>query len=112
MWRPARRPADPPAWPDRSRCARGLLGPPRGRDARVDCNEFCCKHFAARAAPGACAGPFRPQKRSVSAIAKAEPKAAADAVGGSDVIEELRRRYDRLTHSQKRIAEYIIAHSH
>jgi len=46
------------------------------------------------------------------AIAKAEPKASPDAVGGSDVIEELRRRYDRLTHSQKRIAEYIIAHSH
>src|SRR5262249_61462074 len=46
------------------------------------------------------------------AIAKAEPKASPDAVGSSDVIEELRRRYDRLTQSQKRIAEYIIAHSH
>src|SRR5262249_59017520 len=50
-------------------------------------------------------------KRDV-ASAKAEPKAAAAAVGGSDAREELRRRYDRLTHSQKRIAEYIIAHSH
>ena len=33
---------------------------------------------------------------------------------GSDsgnVIEELRRRYDRLTQSQKRIAEYIVEHS-
>ena len=33
---------------------------------------------------------------------------------GSDsgnVIEELRRRYDLLTHSQKRIAEYIVDHS-
>src|SRR5262249_57666292 len=46
------------------------------------------------------------------AIAKAEPKASPDVLGSSDVIEELRRRYDRLTHSQKRIAEYIIAHSH
>ena len=44
------------------------------------------------------------------AIAKAE-KASTDAVGSGDVIEELRRRYDRLTQSQKRIAEYIIAHS-
>jgi DNA-binding MurR/RpiR family transcriptional regulator len=45
------------------------------------------------------------------AIVKAE-KAATDAAGSGDVIEELRRRYDRLTQSQKRIAEYIIAHSH
>ena len=45
------------------------------------------------------------------AIVKAD-KAATDAVGSGDVIEELRRRYDRLTQSQKRIAEYIIAHSH
>jgi hypothetical protein len=45
------------------------------------------------------------------AIAKAE-KASTDAVGSGDVIEELRRRYDRLTQSQKRIAEYIVAHSH
>src|SRR5262245_62736506 len=47
------------------------------------------------------------------AEAKAEVKPAADAaVSSGDVIEELRRRYDRLTQSQKRIAEYIIAHSH
>jgi DNA-binding MurR/RpiR family transcriptional regulator len=45
------------------------------------------------------------------AIVKAE-KASTDAAGSGDVIEELRRRYDRLTQSQKRIAEYIIAHSH
>src|SRR5258706_9788975 len=44
------------------------------------------------------------------AIAKAE-KASTDAVGSGDVIEELRRRYDRLTQSQKRIAEYIVEHS-
>src|SRR5713226_3188966 len=29
----------------------------------------------------------------------------------ANVIEELRRRYDLLTHSQKRIAEYIVDHS-
>jgi DNA-binding MurR/RpiR family transcriptional regulator len=34
-----------------------------------------------------------------------------DVVGSSDVIGELRRRYDELTHSQKRIAEYIVEHS-
>src|SRR5207253_1529918 len=50
-------------------------------------------------------------RKGVMAIAKAE-KASTDAVGSGDVIEELRRRYDRLTQSQKRIAEYIIAHSH
>src|SRR5262249_9192326 len=50
--------------------------------------------------------------KSVMAIAKAEPKISPDAVGSGDVIEELRRRYDPLTQSQKRIAEYIIAHSH
>jgi DNA-binding MurR/RpiR family transcriptional regulator len=33
------------------------------------------------------------------------------AAGASDIIEELRRRYDRLTDSQKRIAEYILEHS-
>ena len=35
-----------------------------------------------------------------------------DVTGTSsgDVIEELRRRYDRLTQSQKRIAEYIVEH--
>jgi DNA-binding MurR/RpiR family transcriptional regulator len=33
------------------------------------------------------------------------------AVGPGDIIEELRRRYDRLTQSQKRIAQYIIEHT-
>ena len=42
-------------------------------------------------------------------MAKAEVKEAPDDVS-SDVIDELRRRYDRLTHSQKRIAEYIVEH--
>jgi DNA-binding MurR/RpiR family transcriptional regulator len=37
-------------------------------------------------------------------------KALDPAVSG-DVIEELRRRYDRLTQSQKRIAEYIVEHA-
>src|SRR6267142_956309 len=43
--------------------------------------------------------------------AKADVKTASDAVSSGDVIEELRRRYDRLTQSQKRIAEYIVEHS-
>ena len=42
-------------------------------------------------------------------MAKAGVKEAPDEVG-SDVIDELRRRYDRLTQSQKRIAEYIVEH--
>jgi DNA-binding MurR/RpiR family transcriptional regulator len=44
-------------------------------------------------------------------IRKAEAKSAVDAASSGDVIEELRRRYDRLTQSQKRIAEYIVEHS-
>lgn len=43
--------------------------------------------------------------RKPTAVTSAEP-----AVSG-DVIEELRCRYDRLTQSQKRIAEYIVEHS-
>src|SRR6202035_2509219 len=35
----------------------------------------------------------------------------AKASESGNVIEELRRRYDLLTHSQKRIAEYIVDHS-
>jgi DNA-binding MurR/RpiR family transcriptional regulator len=42
-------------------------------------------------------------------MAKADLKDAPDDVS-SDVIDELRRRYDRLTQSQKRIAEYIVEH--
>jgi DNA-binding MurR/RpiR family transcriptional regulator len=42
-------------------------------------------------------------------MAKAELKEAPNDVS-SDVIDELRRRYDRLTQSQKRIAEYIVEH--
>src|ERR1700704_4854366 len=44
-------------------------------------------------------------------IRKAEAKSAADAASSGDVIDERRRRYDRLTQSQKRIAEYIVEHS-
>src|SRR5882672_12581355 len=44
-------------------------------------------------------------------IRKAEAKSASDAASSGDVIEELRRRYDRLTQSQKRIAEYIVEHT-
>ena len=42
---------------------------------------------------------------------KAEAKTSPEAVSSGDVIEELRHRYDRLTQSQKRIAEYIVEHS-
>jgi DNA-binding MurR/RpiR family transcriptional regulator len=45
------------------------------------------------------------------AIRKAEAKNTPEAVSSGDVIEELRRRYDRLTQSQKRIAEYVVEHS-
>jgi len=38
-------------------------------------------------------------------------KLAPEPVSSGDVIEELRRRYDLLTHSQKRIAAYIVEHS-
>ena len=42
---------------------------------------------------------------------KAGAKTAADPAVTDDVIEELRRRYDQLTQSQKRIAQYIVEHS-
>jgi DNA-binding MurR/RpiR family transcriptional regulator len=38
-------------------------------------------------------------------------RTAHGTFGSGDVIEELRRRYSRLTHSQRRIAEYIVEHS-
>ena len=44
------------------------------------------------------------------AIRKLTAAVTEPAVSG-DVIEELRRRYDRLTQSQKRIAEYIVENS-
>jgi DNA-binding MurR/RpiR family transcriptional regulator len=45
------------------------------------------------------------------AIRKSEARNAPGTADSRDVVEELRRRYDRLTLSQKRIAEYIIEHS-
>jgi DNA-binding MurR/RpiR family transcriptional regulator len=45
-----------------------------------------------------------PPKRTAQS-ARSEP------IDPGNVIEELRRSYDRLTHSQKRIAEYIVEHS-
>jgi DNA-binding MurR/RpiR family transcriptional regulator len=43
--------------------------------------------------------------------AERAPRLARRRTGGSeDVIDELRRQYDRLTQSQKRIAEYIVDH--
>jgi DNA-binding MurR/RpiR family transcriptional regulator len=50
-------------------------------------------------------------KGNVMPIRKAEPNAPLYAGSYRDIIEELRRHYDRLTQSQKRIAEYIIEHS-
>ena len=44
-------------------------------------------------------------------IRKAEPNADPEVVSSEDIIEQLRHQYDRLTQSQKRIAEYIIEHS-
>jgi DNA-binding MurR/RpiR family transcriptional regulator len=35
----------------------------------------------------------------------------SDSVNSGDIVKELRRQYDRLTQSQRRIAEYIIEHS-
>jgi DNA-binding MurR/RpiR family transcriptional regulator len=43
-------------------------------------------------------------------IRKAEPNTPRTGSSG-DIVEELRHLYDRLTTSQKRIAEYIIEHS-
>jgi len=47
------------------------------------------------------------------AIRKAETRTAGEvaAPDTGDLIEELRRRYDRLTQSQRRIAEYIVEHT-
>ena len=41
---------------------------------------------------------------------EAKSEARTQAVSSGDVIEELRRSYDRLTQSQKRIAEFIVEH--
>jgi DNA-binding MurR/RpiR family transcriptional regulator len=47
-----------------------------------------------------------------SAEAKsAEAKAPPPPASPGDIIDELRRRYERLTESQRRIAEYIVEHS-
>jgi DNA-binding MurR/RpiR family transcriptional regulator len=45
------------------------------------------------------------------AIRKAEARPASEPASSGDIIDELRRRYDRLTQSQKRIAQYIVEHS-
>jgi DNA-binding MurR/RpiR family transcriptional regulator len=45
------------------------------------------------------------------AIRRGAAKLAPEPVSSGDVIEELRRRYDLLTQSQKRIATYIVEHS-
>jgi len=43
--------------------------------------------------------------------AEAEATAPSHAAGSADIVAELRRQYDRLTPSQKSIAEYIIEHA-
>ena len=45
-------------------------------------------------------------KRTENTARTVRPRAG----GSDDVIDELRRQYDRLTQSQKRIAEYIVDH--
>src|SRR5712672_3707650 len=42
---------------------------------------------------------------------RAEVKGVSEPIGSGDVIDELRRRYDRFTQSQKRIAKYIVEHA-
>jgi DNA-binding MurR/RpiR family transcriptional regulator len=43
--------------------------------------------------------------------AEAEATAPSHAAGSADIFAELRRQYDRLTPSQKSIAEYVIEHA-
>ena len=45
---------------------------------------------------------------NVMPIRTADVNPPSHAVSSNNTIEELRRQYDRLTQSQKRIAEYII----
>jgi DNA-binding MurR/RpiR family transcriptional regulator len=45
------------------------------------------------------------------AVKKAVMEGQGEPGGSGDVIEELRRHYDRLTQSQKRIAQYIVENS-
>jgi DNA-binding MurR/RpiR family transcriptional regulator len=45
------------------------------------------------------------------AVRNVQERVETRAEGPGDIVEELRRRYDRLTQSQKRIAEYIIEHT-
>jgi DNA-binding MurR/RpiR family transcriptional regulator len=47
---------------------------------------------------------------SAKRVERAGRMAKRRAGGSEDVIDELRRQYDRLTQSQKRIAEYIVDH--
>jgi DNA-binding MurR/RpiR family transcriptional regulator len=51
------------------------------------------------------------EAKSSEAQSSEAKSAEAKSASTGDVIEELRRRYDRLTESQRRIAEYIVEHS-
>jgi len=53
----------------------------------------------------------RPAEHRLLVAGERKAEAASETVSSGGVIEELRRRYDRLTQSQKRIAEYIVEHS-
>jgi DNA-binding MurR/RpiR family transcriptional regulator len=44
-------------------------------------------------------------------IRKTQAKASSHGAIAGDIIEEVRRRYDHFTQSQKRIAEYVVEHS-
>ena len=45
------------------------------------------------------------------AVKKAVVERQGEPRASGNVIKELRRQYDRLTQSQKRIAQYIVEHS-
>jgi len=68
--------------------------------------------MAMRKAAGKSAEAKAKSSEAKSSEAKsAEAKSAPQPASPGDVIEELRHRYDRLTESQRRIAEYIVEHS-
>jgi DNA-binding MurR/RpiR family transcriptional regulator len=54
---------------------------------------------------------LRPVRGGATPMRRAEVKGVSEPIGSGDVIDELRRRYDRFTQSQKRIAKYIVEHS-
>jgi DNA-binding MurR/RpiR family transcriptional regulator len=53
----------------------------------------------------------RPPDHRLMVAGERKKADASEGASSGGVIEELRRRYDKLTQSQKRIAEYIVEHS-